>query len=287
MLGTLITRWILPTGRTALASAALAFGLAPAVLATPAFASDAPSYARLHPDRLPVDVMLVLAVDASQSMDAEEQKIQRDGYVQALTSPEVLGAIKMGTHGRIAVTYFEWGSEDQQKLIAPWMIVDSEASARHFVQKIDAAPVQNLYRTSISAALAYATTLIDGANAQADRVVIDISGDGPNNQGLSATLARDALVARGVTINGLPIVMKDADSVWPNATPLDVYYEDCVIGGLGAFAIPVHGMENFSNALKMKLILEIAGLMEPDPNRLTVIPAAGSARKPTNCSALE
>lgn len=221
---------------------------------------------------------LVLAVDASQSMDEDEQSLQRDGYVGALTSPEVLQAIRQGRHGRIAVTYFEWGSQDQQVLLAPWTIIDGPEAARALASRIGSAPLNNLQRTSISAAMAYAGELITRSNIVATRTVVDISGDGPNNQGAVVTEARDALVARGVTINGLPIVMKDASIDWSPIPQLDRYYEECVIGGEGSFAIPVRGMANFGPALKMKLMIEIAGLTLDAPR---VIPAAAPAKP--NC----
>ena len=227
-------------------------------------------YAGIAP--VEVDVALVLAVDASQSMDEDEQHLQRDGYVDALTAPEVIQAIRFGRHHRIAVAYFEWGSMDQQVLIAPWTIIDGEDAARDFAGRIRAAPLNNLQRTSISAALDFSGQLFARAGFRATRKVVDVSGDGPNNQGLVVSDARDALVAQGVTINGLPIVMKDTTLDWSPAPQLDRYYEDCVIGGEGSFMIPVRGMENFGKALKMKLIIEIAGLQPA----LRVVPAAAT-----------
>lgn len=231
----------------------------------------------------PVDVALVLAVDASQSMDDEEQGIQRTGYVQALTSPEVLMAIGYGRHKRIAVAYFEWGSFDQQVLVAPWAIIDSAESAAAFAQRITEAPRNNFQRTSISAALSYSDALLAGSGYAAARRVVDVSGDGPNNQGQVVTDLRDKLVSQGITINGLPIIVKDVTPMdWSPIPRLDVYYEECVIGGDGSFSIPVVGMGNFAAALKMKLVMEIAGLTVDRPK---VIPAAAPA--PINCSYYE
>jgi hypothetical protein len=239
----------------------------------------APEIARLHPGA-EVDVMLVLAVDASQSMDEAEQRIQRRGYVEALTSPEVIEAIALGPNGRIAVTYFEWGSAERQTLVAPWQIIDGKAAASAFARQIEAAPLQNLERTAIGAALTYAERLFRQPDLVAGRKVIDISGDGPNNDGPVATLARDRLVADGVTINGLPIISGSVDESFWNRTKLDTYYEGCVIGGAGSFAIPVNGFENFAKALKMKLVIEIAGIAVPAPDAFTVLPAAGAAELP-------
>jgi hypothetical protein len=254
-------------------SAALLF---PTLAGMPDTVAQTKGFANVAPTK--VDVALVLAVDASQSMDDDEQHVQRDGYVGALTSPEVLKAIEYGRHRRIAVTYFEWGSQDQQVLVAPWAIIDSPESAREFAHRIASAPLNSLQRTSISAALSYAGELFDRSGLDATRRVVDVSGDGPNNQGPVVSEARDTLVSQGVTINGLPIVVKDGTVDWSPIPSLDRYYEDCVIGGEGSFAIPVQGMANFGTALKMKLVLEIAGLAVDQPK---VLPAA--APKPVNC----
>lgn len=266
---------LLSTIRAAFLTLLLSFGFAvsTAEAQVRGFANVAPT---------DVDVALVLAVDASQSMDEEEQSLQRAGYVGALTSPEVLQAISYGRHRRIAVAYFEWGSSEQQVLIAPWTIIDSPEAAQAFTRAIASAPLNNLQRTSISAALGYAGSLLANSGLRATRKVVDISGDGPNNQGMVVSDARDALVAQGVTINGLPIVVKDTTVDWSPIPLLDRYYEDCVIGGEGSFMIPVRGMENFGKALRMKLILEIAGI---DPMVPRVLPAAG--RPATNCKYFE
>lgn len=257
-----------------------------AVVATTAtlaatMSARADSYARLTPAPVEVDVALVLAADVSQSMDDSEQRIQRAGYVDALTSKEVMQAIQMGNHRRIAVTYVEWGSEDAQLVIAPWMVIDGEEAAKRFAAQIAEAPIRNLYRTSISRALEFAVNLIETSGYEPLRKVIDISGDGPNNQGPTLAVAREAAISKGITINGLPLIIGDSTIGWQQNVTLDRYYEDCVIGGPGAFFVPVEGMQNFSKALKLKLVLEIAGLMtEP-----RVQPAAGWT--PVDCKAYE
>jgi len=217
-----------------------------------------------------VDVALVLAVDASSSMDENERRMQRDGYVTAFVSERVLQAIKFGHKGKIAVTYFEWGSQDAQYIIAPWTIIDGPETAQKFSQRIAEEPWHDLQRTSISAALAFAGDLLSKSGVQPMRQVIDVSGDGPNNDGIVVSEARDKLVQQGVVINGLPIVTKSPDD-WLTMPDLDQYYEHCVIGGEGSFMIPVRGMTNFGAALEMKLVMEIAGIKQDKP---TVIPAA-------------
>lgn len=211
-----------------------------------------------------VDVALVLAADVSLSMDSAELSLQRNGYADALQSPEVAMAIAYGHHKRIAITYFEWGSADKQVVVAPWTIVDGPDAAARLAETIRKAPPNSLERTAIGSALIFAGALFEQTALKADRRVIDMSGDGPNNMGLSLTDARERLVARGITINGLPILPKPGD--WPaSLPPLDAYYETCVIGGLGAFTLPAESIETFAMALRTKLILEIAGLPQIEP----------------------
>ncbi|WP_296587599.1 DUF1194 domain-containing protein [Roseibium sp.] len=228
-----------------------------------------------------VDVELVLAVDISQSMDTEEQEVQRAGYVAALTSREFLDAIQVGPIGRVAVTYMEWGGVDEHFIIADWMVIQDAASASHFASKIAEAPLRQVQRTSIASALEKSVQLVQNNQYQGLRQVIDISGDGPNNQGGSVTEMRDRMVAAGVTINGLPLMMKSNKNTWQAMLHLDHYYEDCVIGGPGSFAIPVRSKEGFADAIRMKLVMEIAGLRmpEPDPYFQTV-----AAREPIRCN---
>lgn len=211
-----------------------------------------------------VDVALVLAADVSLSMDAKELALQRSGYAEAMTSPIVLDAISRGLHKRIAVTYFEYGSADKQVVVAPWVLIDSAEAAERFAAALQKAPTNTLERTAIGSALIFAGGLMAGA-PEAERRVVDISGDGPNNMGVPVAAARDALVAAGVTINGLPIMPGPGDA-WPaTLPPLDQYYEECVIGGLGAFHFPVENMAAFSVALKTKLVMEIAGVPQTEP----------------------
>ncbi|WP_208994303.1 DUF1194 domain-containing protein [Pannonibacter sp. I15F10I1] len=226
-----------------------------------------------------MDVELVLAVDISQSMDRDEQEVQRAGYVSALTSREVLAAIQDGPTGRIAITYFEWGGVGEHFMVAEWSIIQDEATAAAFAARIAEAPLRQVQRTSIFAALEKSADMIASNEFEGLRKVIDISGDGPNNQGGTVTQMRDKVIAAGVTINGLPLMMKSETSAWQAMLHLDHYYEDCVIGGPGAFAIPVRSKEAFAEAVRMKLVLEIAGLMDDQP---LIIPAAG--RKSVSCN---
>ena len=228
-----------------------------------------------------VDVELVLAVDISQSMDTEEQEVQRAGYVAALTSREFLDAIQVGPIGRVAVTYMEWGGVDEHFIIADWTVIQDASSASHFASKIAEAPLRQVQRTSIASALEKSVYLVQNNKYMGLRQVIDISGDGPNNQGGSVTEMRDRMVAAGVTINGLPLMMKANKNTWQAMLNLDHYYEDCVIGGPGSFAIPVRSKEGFADAIRMKLVMEIAGLTLPGHDPF-VQKVAG--REPIRCN---
>jgi hypothetical protein len=210
-----------------------------------------------------VDLELVLGVDISGSVDAEEGALQRDGYVAALQDPRVISAIRGGALRRIAVTYFEWADEEAQAVVVGWTLIDSEAAARAFAQRIAAAPMARGLYTSVSAALRFAVPLFDNNGFDGTRRVIDLSGDGPNNVGGLVTQARDAAVARRITVNGLPIVNDRMDRYGAPMPNLDLYYRNCVIGGPGAFMVVAEDFQSFAVAVRRKLILEIAGLTPP------------------------
>lgn len=227
-----------------------------------------------------VDVELIIAVDVSYSMDPDEQALQREGYTEALTSRVFVDAIRKGPNGRIAVTYFEWAGVTEQRLIVPWQIIDGPEAADAFVQELNKAPVRRVSRTSISGALMFANSLFEQTTYKGLRRVIDVSGDGTNNQGPLIETARDEIIAKGITINGLPIMLKDPNTGFLDIPNLDQYYEDCVIGGPGAFIVPARGREQFVDAIRKKLLLEIAG-MKPEKRELNaVVPIVGPSRVP-------
>lgn len=226
-----------------------ALGLSTAV-APPASALD-----------LPVDVELILAVDVSGSIDTEEAALQRQGYVAALLHPDVLNAIRGGAFGRIALSYMEWAGEHHQRVIVDWRMIDGEAAAADFVAALGAQPPRPERWTSISAAIDTAAARFDDNGYEGMRRVIDVSGDGYNNSGRPVTEARDDAVARGVVVNGLPILNgRPGPGGWPGATDLDRYYEANVIGGPGAFLVPASDFDAFATAIRTKLVREIAAL---------------------------
>lgn len=210
-----------------------------------------------------VDVELVLAVDVSRSMSPAELELQRRGYAEALGSDEVMTAIRNGLLGRIALTYVEWAGVDSQRVIVPWTEIATPEQAQEVVALIDAYYDDSLRRTSISAALYYAADSFETNGFEGLRRVIDISGDGPNNMGAPVQLARDEALSRRITINGLPIMTRDTMSELWGIPDLDTYYARCVIGGAGAFVLPVLGWGDFPAAVKRKMVLEIAALPAP------------------------
>lgn len=226
-----------------------------------------------------VDLELVLAVDISRSMDPDEQQLQRDGYVAAITNPDLIAAITHGTRGKIALTYVEWSGPILQKIVVDWRVIDGMPAARAFAEALAQAPLTTHRGTSISAGLAFAKGRFESSGVDAPRRVIDISGDGPNNMGLPVELVREEVVGAGITINGLPIMIKQAGDFLsiPN---LDAYYQDCVIGGAGAFMEVVRSAAEFETAIRRKLVLEIAG-GTAQPSRL--IPAASEDAARVDC----
>jgi hypothetical protein len=249
-----------------------------AVAMTVAAGVAAPSlplfFADKRPNAVPVDVELVLAVDVSFSMDPSEQELQREGYIRALTSAEFLRALREGANGKIAVTYVEWAGANDQKIVMPWRLIEGPESADAVAGEISRAPYRRASRTSISGALNFSKDLFDTSGYRGLRRVIDVSGDGANNAGKLVVPTRDEVLAMGITINGLPIMLNRPNYGYMDVAELDVYYEDCVIGGPGAFVIPIREREKFVEATRTKLVLEVAGRV-PEAR---VIPA--SADKP-------
>lgn len=233
---------------------------------------------RLADDRStaePVDVELVLATDISYSMDLDELAVQREGYADALISSEFLQALKSGRRGKVAVTYFEWAASNDQKIVIPWRLIDGPESAGAVSDEIRKIPVRRASRTSISGAINFAMPLFDNSGYSGVRRVIDISGDGPNNNGEPVSIPREAALQRGLVINGLPIMVKEPSYSTMDIENLDLYYEDCVIGGPGSFVVTIKDREKFKEAIRAKLLLEVAGRT---PERRVVPVAAKEPR---------
>jgi hypothetical protein len=229
--------------------AVAAFACAPSLLGSTAYAQE----------KKEVDIALAMAIDISGSIDPEEAHLQRQGYVDAFRDPVIVKAILGGPNGRISVTYFEWSDSWMQKLLVDWTLLDSEASIAAFAQRLSDAPISVARRTSISGAIRYAVPLFGRDPYEPNRQVLDISGDGSNNDGALVTDARfEALKAR-IAINGLPI-MNDRPNPFgfPSEADLDKYYLHCVTGGPHSFVEVARNFEDFPRAVRKKLLQEVA-----------------------------
>jgi hypothetical protein len=213
-----------------------------------------------------VDVEIVLAADGSGSIDDDELRLQRDGYAEAITSPEVLSVITGNAVGAIAIAYVEWGGPQSQHVIVDWHVVRDAASADAFARELRSRPRAARGYNSISNAIDFSVGLIEANAFEAGKRVIDVSGDGPNIGGRDILAARDDAVARGVTVNALAIrrpgstVAFSADGM---GMPLEDYYRRFVIGGPGAFVEIADETRSFAQAVRAKLVQEIALLPAP------------------------
>lgn len=211
-----------------------------------------------------VDVALVLAADVSRSVDEGEFRLQRDGIAQALTDPKVLNAIRSGQHSAVAVCFVEWSGYSQQALVADWTIIRDLRTAEPIAKIVRGAPRSFAGATGIGGGIEFAMQQLARAGVQAERQVIDVSGDGTNNNGLPVTMARDAAVEAGITINALVILSPQPNPFNPEHTNppggLEEYFRRNVIGGPGAFTMQIEGFQSFAEAMINKLIREIATL---------------------------
>ena len=204
------------------------------------------------------DLLLVLAVDVSRSIDQEEARLQREGYRTAMADPAVVAAIQGGPVAAIAVAYVEWANHGYQELVLPWIRIAGAEDARAWAGALEQAPRRSVSWTSISGALAFSGQVLARCPFEGTRRVIDVSGDGVNNNGPPPQGERDKLVADGVTINGLPIVNDRPNFGMVGNAGLEQYYRDAVIGGPGAFTIVADDFQSFGAAIRRKLIQEIA-----------------------------
>ena len=220
----------------------------------------------------PVDVALVLVSDVSRSIDDTEYDLEKKGYAAAFTDSAVLTAIRGGVAGAIAVNYVEFASESEVRTVIDWTVVHDEASAREFAAKLGAAPRSFYGRTAISAGIDRAVQSLASIQFETQRKVIDVCGDGTNNAGREVSTARDDAVAAGITINGLAIINEHPVSwTYAHVQPpggLDNYYRQNVTGGTGSFVLQVRSFDAFADAIKRKLINEIAALDQNTPHRL-------------------
>jgi len=225
-----------------------------------------------------VDLALVLAVDVSSSMTTEELALQRSGYVTALSDPKVAEALIGGPLHRIALSYVEWADPAMQVVTMNWHIIDSREAAVAFTAELAGKPLVGGTNTSISAALNFSAALFETLPVQAEKWIIDISGDGPNSAGAHVAPTRDRIVARDIVINGIAILIDPAPLDTATGATLTGYYQDCVIGGPGAFVVSAASMSGIADAIRRKLVREVAA----DTDVAGVIYVA--AEKPADCT---
>jgi len=237
--------------------------------------------------QIQVDLKLVIATDVSRSINSEEAQIQREGIAEAFLNPEVVKAIEGGALGRIAIAMVDWSSPEYARVVLDWTVVKDKASAAALADRIRMMPRTPGRRTSISSALELGTLLLEGSDGDivATRKVIDVSGDGPNNDGGPLQEAHDKTIAAGIIVNGLPIMDENANGYFPD---LDKYFAGCVVGGKGSFVVVVRSFRDFGAAMRHKLILEISqnetqikqALNSLNANPLLTKVAAGSESGP-------
>lgn len=212
-----------------------------------------------------VDLELILLADASGSIDPAEIRLQREGYAAALTDPEILQAIAVQPLGRIAVTFVEWGDALHQDVVVPWAVIDGEAAAEAFAVALLAAPRRAAGRNAIGSALEAAGRLLATNDLEGERRVIDLSADSANSfEGPPLGPVRERLLAAGVTINGLAVACREAGcSGRPVAYDLERAFATTIIGGPGSFVVTVDERLRLAEAVRRKLLLEVAGGSEP------------------------
>jgi hypothetical protein len=215
-----------------------------------------------------VDLLLALAMDVSRSMEQPKFLLQREGYAAAITNPQVLDAIKSGAHQKIAICFIDWSGAGEQKLVIDWSVIDGAESARRFGDLIFEAP--RSCNDRIGGGITFAAAQIARSPFEAERHAIDVSGDGTNNAGRDVQFARDQAVAKGIVVNGIPILTELQYSRIPEHTNppggLEKYYRDNVIGGPGSFVMVAEDFSSFGRAMVKKLIAEIAAA--PVPRRI-------------------
>ena len=244
----------------------LRIGLALSAAAIVAALAPQARSARAAGSPVPVDAAIVLAADVSRSIDEGEFVLERRGYAEAIQSQQLLDAISTGPNGAIALAYVEWAGDNEDKVVVDWAVIRNGADAQAFAAALIAAPRSYVGRTAIGAAIDFSFAMFAESAFSTERRVIDVSGDGTSNQGRSVADARDAAVGAGAVINGLAIFNKKAAALGgylalhtnPPPGGIAQYYRDNVIGGSGAFVVPIDDFKSFGQAMMRKLVNEIA-----------------------------
>ena len=213
-----------------------------------------------------IDLALVIAADVSTSMDPREKEMQQEGFVAAFRHPDIIDAIRSGRHGQIAVSYIEWGGDRGQRIVVPWTLLTDEADCWMFSLRLaENLPTKLRRGTSISEALSYSASLLHQSGYEPERLVVNISSDGVNSVGREGDAVRSELLSQGITINALVISARGQSDVEPGDLPPEAlfsYFQREVIGGPGAFAMPVRAAADYPGAIYRKLLREIGGFGE-------------------------
>ncbi len=217
------------------------------------------------------DVELVFLADASGSIDDAEILFQRQGYAAAITDPQILSVIRSGAYGKIALTYVEWGSTESQEVVVPWTVIGDEASAEAFAKRLMAEPRRAFGRNAIGNAIAFAQALIETNDVEGFRKVIDLSADSVSSWGgvlggIPIEIARQNAIDAGIIINGLAVLCR-ACSGRPVSYDLEQAFAETIIGGPGSFVVTADGRDQFAEAVRRKLILELAERGSGGPRR--------------------
>lgn len=240
--------------------------LAVAIVVASAVGFEARASGTEQTQGLDVDVAVVFAVDFSSSIDPATADLQRNGHAAALTSPEIMKALSSGPRGCIAISYFEWASPQSIRPVLPWTRIcgpkDAEAAAGIIRSKGDTGFSRRIRGgTSISSAIGVGSLLLDRFPGRADRMVIDISGNGENNDGMPVQQARALAIDKGYTINAIAIPSKEFQN--PDR-PLASYFAEEVIGGNQAFVMVPKASGDYTTALRRKLVTEISWKLAPN-----------------------
>jgi hypothetical protein len=236
--------------------------VASVMIAAPVQAQNEPSGITIPLDpTIEVDLQLIIATDVSGSVSHNEAFLQRKGVADAFRHRDVITAIESGNLGRIAVAYIDWSSRFYNQVLVDWTMIDGEAAALEYANTLMRTPRTRGQGTSISDVLEFASAVLEVSPYHSEKQVIDISGDGPNRSGRPLLEVRDEVVAKGIVINGLPVVDPYG---WDEFSNLAEYFRGCVIGGSGAFVQAAEGFADFSRAIRRKLVLELSSIPPED-----------------------
>lgn len=223
-----------------------------------------------------VDVAIVLLSDVSRSVNDPEYQMQKEGYVAAFTSQQVINAIRGGALGVIAVAYVEFAGAHEVQTVLDWTVIRDRASAEAFATRLAGEQRRFWGRTAIGEGIHHGMQMLSESGVNPTRRVIDVCADGTSNSGREVGAARDDAVAQGIIINALAIINENPFP-WAQAhvNPpggLLHYFQENVVGGPGAFLLEVRDFAKFGEAMTRKLVMEIAGRSLSGPRMAWLAP---------------